>query len=72
MSYRMSRKDVEVSANINAEVGWDSIVVQPHCLPYSQKAHSPAMEAVCFAGKPDMFLHSGIVEAELVQVGGRQ
>ena len=36
------------------------------------KAHSPAMEAACFAGRPDTFLRSGVVEAELVQVGGGQ
>ena len=33
------------------------------------KAHSPAMEAACYAGRPDLFLRSGVVEAELVQVG---
>ena len=69
-SYPTSGEDVEVSVNINVEVDWRSIVLQPRCLSSCQR-HSRTMEVACFAGKSDTFLRPGVAEAELVQVGSQ-
>ena len=63
-SYTTTGVDVvQVLANIN--------VLLSHYLSYSIRTFS-RNGAACLAGKPDTFLRSGVVEAELVQVGGRQ